>query len=77
MDSRSLIMQADRIARSQGLNQREWSTAAGHAVSGQTVSRIISKGNCRLTTFIELLDVIGCELEIKEGLPKKNHEWWE
>ena len=66
MDSRTLILQADKIARSRGLNQTKWSTKAGYATNGQTVSRIISKGDCRISTFIDLLDAIGCELVIKE-----------
>ena len=64
MEARSLIVKADEIAREQGLNQREWSTASGHAVSGQTVSRIISKGDCRMSTFIDLLKPLGLELVI-------------
>lgn len=66
MDSRTLILQADRIARKRGFNQSRWSASAGYATNGQTVSRIISKGDCRVSTFIDLLDAIGCELVIKE-----------
>lgn len=66
MDARSLILLADRIAREKGLTQSEWSSRAGFAKNGQTVSRIISKGNCRLSTFLRLLNVIDCELAIVE-----------
>lgn len=66
MDSRALILKADQIARERGFNQSKWSSSAGKATNGQTVSRIISKGDCRMSTFISLLDAIGCELEIKE-----------
>ena len=66
MDARQLIIEADSIASKRGLTQAEWSRAAGYARNGQTVSRIISKGNCKLSTFIDLLDVIGCTLVIKE-----------
>ncbi len=64
MRARTLIMIADKTARDQGLNQREWSTKAGHAKSGQTVSRIISKGDCRLSTFIALIQALGLDLQI-------------
>ena len=67
MDSRDLILQADRIAREKGLNQKEWSESAGFAVNGQTVSRVLSKGDCRVSTFVALLRAIGCGLEITEG----------
>lgn len=66
MTARGLIMVADQIAREKGLNQMQWSAQAGHSKSGQTVSRIVSKGNCRLSTFIELLLPLGCELQIVE-----------
>lgn len=66
MDARSLILLADRIAREKGLTQSEWSSRAGFAKNGQTVSRIISKGNCRLSTFLRLLSIIDCRLEIVE-----------
>ena len=65
MRARALIVEADEIARDQGLNQREWSTKAGHAASGQTVSRILNKGDCRLSTFIALLEPLGYELQLK------------
>ena len=66
MDSRSLILQADRIARQKGMTQSQWSRNAGHATNGQTVSRILSKGDCRVSTLLSLLDAIGCEIVIKE-----------
>ena len=64
MSSRALILQADRIAREQGLNQKEWSIRAGHAKNGQTVSRIISKGDCRVSTLLALLEPLDMELII-------------
>ena len=67
MTARDLIMQADRIAREQGYTQSGWSKAAGRSENGQTVSRIISKGECKLGTFLELLEPLGCELKILEG----------
>lgn len=68
MDTRALILIADGIANKKGLSQSQWSKNAGHASNGQTVSRIMRKGDCRLSTFIELLDAIGCELVIKEDV---------
>ena len=66
MDTMDYIEQARQIALSKGMNQSAWSEAAGHAINGQTVSRIRQKGDCRLSTFLSLLDAIGCGLEIKE-----------
>lgn len=64
MDSRQLIIKADEIARNEGYTQAKWSTKAGYAKSGQTVSRIVNKGDCRLSTFVALLKSVGCELMI-------------
>lgn len=66
MNARTLIIQADSLAREKGMTQKEWSTKAGHAKNGQTVSRIISKGDCRISTFLRLLEAIDCRLEIVE-----------
>ena len=66
MRARALIIKADKIAREQGLNQKQWSSKAGHAANGQTVSRIISKGDCRVSTLLDLLEKIVMKLEIKE-----------
>ena len=54
------------ILDAKGMTQKEWSTAAGHAKNGQTVSRIISKSDCRLSTFLRLLKAVDCRLEIVE-----------
>ena len=64
MDVRALILKADGIARSQGMNQTKWSSAAGKAGNRQTVSRILSKGDCRLSTMQDLLRPLGYELTI-------------
>ena len=64
MGTRELIMQADSIAREQGFNQSTWSTAAGRAGNGQTVSRILSHGDCRLSTLMELLRPLGYEMRL-------------
>lgn len=64
MESRDLILQADSIAQGKGLNQSQWSSLAGFASNGQTVSRIVNRGNCKLSTLVALLDTVGCELKI-------------
>ena len=66
MKARTLIQQADRIATEKGLNQSQWSRMAGHASNGQTISRIMRQGDCRVSTLLELLDAIGCALKIEE-----------
>lgn len=72
MDARALIVKADAIARERNFNQAKWSAAAGYAENGQTVSRIMAKGDCRISTFIALLNVIGCKLEITEDGNERN-----
>ena len=62
-----LIWEADQIARDQGFTQARWSKAAGRAESGQTVSRILAKGECKVSTLLALLEPLGCELEIRKG----------
>ena len=66
MESRNLIEEARKIATGKGFSQSKWSAEAGHALNGQTVLRILKKGDCRVSTFISLLEVIGCKLEIRE-----------
>ena len=68
MDARDLILKADCIARGQGYSQSSWSRKAGRAFNGQTVSRIISRGDCRISTFLDLVEPLGYRLAlIKEG----------
>lgn len=67
MTARELILQADGIAREQGFTQARWSKAAGRAESGQTVSRILSKGECKVSTLLALLEPLGCELAIRRN----------
>ena len=64
IEARDLILQADSIARSKGLNQSQWASLSGYASNGQTVSRIVNRGECKLTTIVSLLDTLGCELRI-------------
>ena len=67
MDSKDLIMEAHDIADRKGFNQSRWSANAGLTLNGQTVLRILQRGDCRLSTFISLLRAVGCKLEIKEN----------
>ena len=64
VEAREIILQADAIARKKGMTQAQWSAMSGYASNGQTVSRIIHRGECRLSTIISLLDTVGCELRI-------------
>lgn len=66
MTARDLILEADTIARGQGLTQAAWSRAAGRAQSGQTVSRILARGECKISTLLQLLEPLGYELVIQE-----------
>lgn len=66
MEARDLILEADTIARGQGFNQAQWSRAAGKAESGQTVSRILARGECKVGTLVDLLRPLGYRLEIRK-----------
>ena len=66
MEARRLIDETKRISKANGLNQSRWSEEAGYAINGQTVSRILKKGDCRVSTLINLLRVVGCKLQIAE-----------
>ena len=59
MDARTLILMADKAARDRGMNQSQWSARAGFAVNGQTGSRIVSRGDCRVSTLLALLEPLG------------------
>lgn len=64
VEARDLILEADSIAREQGYTQARWSKAAGRAESGQTVSRILARGECKLGTLLDLLEPLGYGLMI-------------
>lgn len=66
MESRTLIEKAYNKAKDKGYNQTKWSSEAGYAVNGQTVSRIMKSGDCRVSTLIELLKTINCKLVIQD-----------
>ena len=64
MDSRDLIIEADRIRSGLDMTQAEWSAAAGLDVDGSTVCRIYRRGSCQLSTMVRLLRPLGYELKI-------------
>lgn len=64
VEAREIILQADAIARRKGMTQAQWSSMSGYASNGQTVSRIVNRGECKLSTIVSLLDTLGCELRI-------------
>lgn len=65
MDARSLIMQADEIARGQGMSQAEWCRRAGFDEFGKLISRTYNRGNCKLNVLVQLLQPLGYELRIE------------
>ena len=64
VEAREIILQADAIARRKGMTQAQWSSMSGYASNGQTVSRIVNRGECKLSTIVSLLDTLDCELRI-------------
>lgn len=64
MEVRQLIVQADRIAREQGLTQARWSREAGLDSFGKRISNAYRRGNCDLDTFSRLLAPLGYEAVI-------------
>lgn len=70
MESRDLILQADRIRNEQGLSQAEWSRKSGLDEVGMCISRTFNKGNCKVSVLCQLLRPLGYELKIvrKEDL---------
>ena len=72
MDARSLIMQADEIARGQGMSQAEWCRRAGFDEFGKLISRTYNRGNCKLNVLVQLLKPLGYELQIVETEESKD-----
>lgn len=66
MTSRDLIVQADQIRKEQGMTATSWGLSAGYDDGGMMVSRTFRRGNCKLSTFVQLLRPLGYELEIKK-----------
>ena len=67
VNARDLIVEADRIAKGQGLTQAEWCKRAGLDAGGMAVCRTYKRGDCKLTTLIALLKPLGYKLIITEG----------
>lgn len=66
MTARDLIVAADKIREQKGLTATGWGITAGFDDKGGMVSRMYSKGNCKLSTLIRLLAPLGYELQIKK-----------
>ena len=66
MGTKELILEAHRMAKERNWTQWKWSMKAGRSGTGQTVSRILSKGDCRMSTMEDLLKPLGYELCIKK-----------
>ena len=66
MDSKSLIWEAYTMAMDKGFNQTRWSDQAGHASNGQTVCRMLKNGDCKLSTFLDLINVLNCRIQFLE-----------
>ena len=66
MGTKELINEAYGLAKKKGWNQWKWSMRAGRSGSGQTVSRILTKGDCRMSTMQDLLKPLGYELSLKK-----------
>ena len=71
MTSRELIVAADKIRQDQGLTSTGWGIMAGYDDAGVMVSRTYKRGNCKLSTMVQLLKPLGYELKITkvEDLP--------
>ena len=66
MSAQDLIMQADEIARDQGLSQAEWCRRAGFDQFGKLISNMMRRGNCKLSVFLQLLKPLGYDLTIEK-----------
>ena len=64
MDARQLIVQADEIRRDEGMTQAEWCRRAGFDEFGKLISNTFRRGNCKLSVFLQLLRVLGYEIQI-------------
>ena len=66
MEAKLLIQKAYEKALEKGYNQTRWSSDSGYAINGQTVSRMLKKGDCRLSTITALLETLEMELKITD-----------
>lgn len=69
-EARELIMNADCIAKEQGLTQAEWCRRAGLDEAGMAVSRTYHRGDCKVSTLLRLLEPLGYELSIQKRKSK-------
>ena len=74
MESRELIVQADRIRQEQHITQSEWCRMAGFDIYGKLVSNAFARGDCKLSVITQLLRPLGYELRIEkitdlDGMP--------
>ena len=66
MTARELIVQADKIRQDQNLSQAELSRQAGFDESGVAICRTYNRGNCKLSTMIQMLRPLGYVLKIEK-----------
>ena len=64
MTSRELIVLADQLRQEKGITPTGWGIMAGYDDGGMTVSRTYKRGNCKLSTLVQLLKPLGYELTI-------------
>ena len=71
MTARDLIIEADEIRKKLGMTQAQWSRESGFDNNGMAISRTYKRGNCKVTTMIQMLRPLGYTLEIRklEDLP--------
>lgn len=62
--ARTMICEADRLSKEQGLSQAEWCRRSGFDEFGKRISRTFSNGNCKLHVLIQLLSALGYEIRI-------------
>ena len=63
--ARELILEADRLARENGLSQAAWSRKSGYDEFGKLISNTYKRGDCKLSVIERLLHAIGYELKIE------------
>lgn len=66
MTARELIVQADKIRQDQNLSQAELSRRAGFDECGVAICRTYNRGNCKLSTMIQMLKPLGYALKIEK-----------
>lgn len=71
MNARDLIVQADEIRQGKNLSQAGWSRAAGLDDAGTAICRIFNRGDCKLSTMVQLIAPFGYELKLvkREDVP--------